>query len=70
MAAAAAAAAAAFPNIRNAPLPYSTLNEILQGIETPAAALQPATTPAIITAPTATSFIDLLTGAAAGKLTL
>jgi len=34
------------------------------------AALQPSTTPAIITAPTATSFIDLLTGAAAGKLTL
>ena len=50
------------PNIRGTPLPYSTLNEILQGFETPAAALLPSSTPSIITAPTATSFIDLLTG--------
>jgi hypothetical protein len=54
----------ALPTIRNAPLPYNTLNEILQGFETPAAALQPSATPSVITAPTATSFIDLLTGAA------
>lgn len=57
-----AAVAASF---RTTTLPYNTLNEILQGYETPASALQqqPAT---IITAPSATSFMDLLTGAAAG----
>lgn len=49
-------------SIRSASLPYNTLNEILQGFETPASAMQ--APPALITAPSATSFIDMLTGQA------
>ena len=52
-------------SIRTATMPYNTLNEILQGYETPASALQQPAAATIITAPSATSFMDLLTGAAA-----
>ena len=54
----------ALPTIRSANLPYNTLNEILQGVETSASAMQAPPAPAIITAPSATSFIDMLTGQA------
>jgi len=56
--------ATALPTIRSANLPYNTLNEILQGVETSASAMQAPPAPAIITAPSATSFIDMLTGQA------
>jgi hypothetical protein len=61
------APAQVIPAIRSANLPYNTLNEILQGVETPASALQPPPAPTIITAPSATSFIDYLIGNQAGQ---
>ena len=64
-----ASATAAVPAIRSANLPYNTLNEILQGFETSASAMQAPPAPAIITAPSATSFIDLLTGQALANAT-
>ncbi|CAF0785839.1 unnamed protein product [Brachionus calyciflorus] len=46
------------PAIRAPTLPYNTLNEILQGFENPASALQPS----VFTAPTTGNIMEFLTG--------